>query len=844
MPFILPLGQAHGDYAWRVGPKASRLSALQTAAYPAPAGFALSTDAMEHHICHNGLEQRVVSAQKAFDEGPAEAINTVAADLRQAINDASLPPDLEAELHAALQSLGPAVAVRSSSTFEDRADLSFAGQHDSRLNRRGFDECATALKQVWASLWSDRALAYLRALGISTTQLKMGVLVQEMVAATAAGVCFTVHPLSGDYNQIQVSAGAGLGEATVSGEVTPDEITVDRQSRQILSYAEGSETTRSLTETQALAVAAMALEIEEHLGGDPQDIEWALDGDTLHLLQARPMVMAAAGTWESPIPGAKWKRNWRLGEWLPEAVTPLFGSWVLPKLVAAREQFGTGRLGWEHQPTFSMPHPWYCLVNGYFFTRQDFPGWGDDNNAPPDETPEAKEKRQRVERQTQRQKAIDFRRTWHNQLIPAYLEHFETHRRLDLTTCPAPRLLQLIEHLAEEAGEIWYVIAPIGYGFEEMGFKPRYEELIATTDRPHYTELLSGYPSRIIDGQEALHQLAGRIAADPQARAALDTIEAKEGLDPSALPAWLQQALSDYAADYGHQLKSMDFYFSTAGEDLAQTLVALQALVRHTGRAPESSRQKKAEARDQAVAAVLAQLDPDGPDHEELASLIEYYQTNASIREDANFYLQLGWPLMRAALDQLGQRLTAAQILGAKDELFFLERDELYGAVAALEANQAPQALQPQALSRRQTWQRQRSLEAPEALPVQNEAVDDADEKTGYIDDKDGRRFIARAASPGLYRGRVRLVGRQGGAQRIEAGEVLVTYTASPALTPLLLVAGALVVDIGGGASHSSLVARELGLPAVVNTVNGSRILQDGMQVEVDGTRGTVRILD
>ena len=853
MTFILPFGQAHGDQAWRTGPKAARLSELSAAGFRVPPGYAITTDALAHFLASNDLTEEVSAALKHFDALRFDQLGDKPARLRERIASGTLPDDLANELRRTLDELGNApVALRSSSTLEDRADFSFAGQHDSYLNLQTFDECATALIDVWTSLYSDRALAYLRALDRSTQPLQMGVVLQTLVPAQVAGVAFTVHPVSGDYDQVYISAALGLGEGTVSGAVTPDEILVGRTARNTLSYTTGAKASKIVAAatggTQQVAVAAedqqaqaldeaqigqvveLALKVEELMGSNPQDVEWALCAGELFLLQARPMIQAAQQgiSWQAPIPGSNWRRNWRLGEWLPEAVTPLFSSWVLPMLVAARENFGTGRLGWKHRPAFSMPHPWFCIVNGYFYTRQDFPNWGKDEK----EQTEAEKRAERLERMAGGKQHL---RNWHGQLLPAYVEHFAQHNQGDLTTRSGRELLDFVETLAEEAGEIWFIIAPIGYGFEVMGFKPHYEEKIPEEGRVHYSALFSGYPSRIFDAQQALYELSLKV------REQQGLAEKLLGETPTAdLPAWLAQSLETYAAEYGHQLASLDFFWPTSGEDQAQLCQTLGVFASRDIEAPEAQRQRTATRRDESVAAVLAQLADDEDEHNMMAALIDYYQTNASVREDANFYFQLGWPLMRGAVLELASRLLVAGVLEEADAVFFLEKEELQGAVAALEGDATPSSLQQVAAGRRHTWQEQRQLDAPDKLGAQEEQ--DPSEK-GYFDDDEGRRIIAQGVSPGLCRGRVRIARAGDTTVALEKGEVLVTHAASPQLTPLMLMAGALVVEVGGGASHSSLVARELGLPALVDAPQAMQVLKDGMLVEVDGAHGVLRII-
>jgi phosphoenolpyruvate synthase/pyruvate phosphate dikinase len=279
---------------------------LSTAGFRIPAGFAITTDALDHFLASNGLTDEIASALKRFDELRFVELGNEPAHLRKRLTGGDLPEDLGDELRRTLGELGDGpVALRSSSTLEDRADFSFAGQHDSCLNLQDFDECAAALKTVWASLYSDRAISYLRALDRSTQPLRMGVVLQKLVHAQSAGVAFTVHPVSGNYEQVYISAALGLYESTLSGEVTPDEILVSRTERKTLRYTVGADDqqAQALDETQVAQIAELALNVEEQIGNNPQDVEWAYRDGELFLLQARPMVETAEQgiNWQAPI---------------------------------------------------------------------------------------------------------------------------------------------------------------------------------------------------------------------------------------------------------------------------------------------------------------------------------------------------------------------------------------------------------------------------------------------------------------------------------------------------------------------------------------------------------------
>ena len=344
---------------WEAGNKAAALGRVsELTGVKVPAGFALTFPALEDSLEEAGARAAFESIQRMAEAGgPAEA-STHATRLLELVLQLPFAEAFGKELVSVLLPWvdGRAISVRSSSNLEDAGNLSFAGQHDSLLNVRGEQDLREAVSAVWASAFTDRAVTYPLTLGRSLAELRMGVVIQEMVQARAAGVAFTVHPVTGARDVIHISAAFGLGEVTVSGEVTPDKAVVAREGFVTSSYTAVGETP-VLDAANCATVAEAALLIERSAGGNPMDVEIAFDDAGLWILQARPMVVKRSDEdtldWSSPIPGANWQRNWRLGEWLPHAITPLFGTWMLPRLVAHGKNSARGHLAgatWKRSP--------------------------------------------------------------------------------------------------------------------------------------------------------------------------------------------------------------------------------------------------------------------------------------------------------------------------------------------------------------------------------------------------------------------------------------------------------------------------------------------------------------
>ncbi|HWV85110.1 MAG TPA: cytochrome P450 [Capillimicrobium sp.] len=293
-----------------VGGKAASLASLTRAGLPVPDGFVVTTAAFDAALGGVAAE-RLAREARALRDAPLAELERGAAELRELIQRAPLPDGLEDAIRAAYARLGDdaPVAVRSSATAEDSADTSFAGQQDTYLWVVGADAVVEHLRRCWSSLYSARSLAYRRDHGVDEG-VRMAVVVQRMVDADVAGVAMTVNPTTGDRSTIVIDASFGLGEAVVSGTVTPDHFVVDKVMLEVVEQRIGPKHVEvvadpagagtverevaperqgqpALTGDQVRAVAELAKRAERHYGC-PQDVEWALHGGEVLLLQSRP----------------------------------------------------------------------------------------------------------------------------------------------------------------------------------------------------------------------------------------------------------------------------------------------------------------------------------------------------------------------------------------------------------------------------------------------------------------------------------------------------------------------------------------------------------------------------
>jgi rifampicin phosphotransferase len=685
---------------------------------------------------------------------------------------------------------GRRFAVRSSASAEDLAGASFAGQYETVLDVR-LEELPEAVRHVVDSATAARVAAYSEARTEADATAAgprdpcgpgagMAVLVQVMVAADAAGVAFTANPLTGDRDEVVITAVRGLGERLVAGQATGDQWVV-RDGQASCTRA----TEQAITADQARQIAALARHVHAYLAR-PQDVEWAITTDPtgsagtdggeggLWLLQARPMTaLPDPVTWTPPAAGY-WMRNFRLGEWLPEPMTPLFADWLLDRIdhgerQATRDDVGT---------TLPFPHAaingWYYLATPPLsprtiltallqgrgrllrFMRHAVLGPGRDPVA------------------ADRQLLAGLAEQWRTELLPRY-QRLVHEGEQQLPTASREQLVGIVDRVGSAAGEqLWSLAVVGGSAWKMEGALARfYRQHLAATLAANVQELLAGLP----------------------------------GSEPD-LPA--------------HAVQSLDWVHATAGE---------------LGWQPPrpSDRHRELAARRDALTAQCVALLGDRPQLQaRFRALLEVAQRYAVLREQQARQLTLGWPLLRRCTLRLGRTLHAHGVIDEPEDVFYLTRAEL--------DTSAP--LQELVSRRQAAWERQRRLLAPltigrppRLLAKELLAAVDAVRTTSPAPQG---AIVGQPASPGRVSGPVHIVHEPGDFNRFQSGEVLVTRATAPAWTPLFARAVAVVTDGGTLAAHASLVAREYGIPAVVATGDATARLRDGQLVTVDGGAGTV----
>lgn len=296
------------------GGKGASLGEMSQAGIPVPPGFVVLSNSFEQFIKETDLVQEIDAILESVDHKAIHTVEAASEKIKELILSKDMPKDIEADIEKAFAALDTKyVAVRSSATAEDGKEHAWAGQLESYLNITK-DGLLEKVKHCWASLFTPRAIFYRFEKGLHTTKISVAVVVQKMVNSEVSGIAFSVHPVTEDYNQLIIEAGFGLGEAIVSGSVTPDSYVVEKEPRKIIDInvstqeralyrvegggnewkdiAEPKASSQVLNEADILELSGIILNIEKHYGF-PCDIEWAYEGGKFYVVQSRPITTLA-----------------------------------------------------------------------------------------------------------------------------------------------------------------------------------------------------------------------------------------------------------------------------------------------------------------------------------------------------------------------------------------------------------------------------------------------------------------------------------------------------------------------------------------------------------------------
>ena len=297
------------------GGKGASLGEMTQAGIPVPPGFVVLSSAFERFLNETDLNVEIDSILHKVDHKEIHTVENASEEIKALILEAKMPEDIAVEIKSYFKKLDAKyVAVRSSATAEDSSSAAWAGQLESYLNTTE-ENLLENVKKCWASLFTPRAIFYRFEKGLHEQKISVAVVVQKMIQSEVSGIAFSVHPVTQDRNQLIIEAGFGLGEAIVSGSITPDSYVVEKNPQRIIDkniseqkrafvrvedsnnwimVEKEKRSAQKLTDADILALSNLVISIENNYGF-PVDIEWALEQDTFYIVQSRPITTLSDG---------------------------------------------------------------------------------------------------------------------------------------------------------------------------------------------------------------------------------------------------------------------------------------------------------------------------------------------------------------------------------------------------------------------------------------------------------------------------------------------------------------------------------------------------------------------
>lgn len=876
-PLVLDLRGTGAAPLWLVGGKALNLGKLVAAGLPVPRGFCLTTVA--YRLAAPPALADLAAELDALGSGAADtaALGPIARRARTLIEEAPIPPGVDAAVRKTYQAMGAdvPVAVRSSATAEDLPFASFAGQQDSYLDVVGAAAVVEAVRRCWASLWSERAVAYRSGNGISNRDVGLAVVVQAMVDAATAGVLFTANPVTGTRTETVINASQGTGQAVVSGAVNPDQFVLDTATAVVTQRTPGGTDagrSPSLADPQLRELTALGDGVQ-HLFGAPQDIEWAIDAaGKIWLTQSRPITTlyplpepgdVAAGT-AAP---ARVYICGTLFQGLTRPITPLGltvlemmrnskGPWkyVNPGLrmyvdltAVARSKSGRAYLLRvlplaDGRSGAVMP----ALLEDPRFSVIEHPVRASLRNALRKGSAPAPPHRKGSTEQTaslgllagllpalirpvfrpnaELRRAMNYGTQLEASLVLA--EPASAARRLDHTEQILGRTINGLIQATLPGPSAGYIMLAVARRLLRGIVPPRELEAV-----------LRGLPHNVTTDMDLeLWQLSVAIGDDPVSRGEFLTKPPEElaaAYLAGTLPPQAQSGVRGFLARYGHRaVAEIDLGMPRWSEEPDHILGMISNYLRveDPEQAPDRQFARAAEHAEERIRSLVEQARVRSPWRARaLALSLRRVRQLAGLRELPKFYIVMVLGEMHRQLLRVGADMAAAGVMAAADDVFFLDFDEIRVGLRGADLHNI-------IADRRRLYANElRRRRIPRLL-----LSDGTDVEAAMMAKSPAAGALAGTpASAGTATGRVRVILDPVGAH-LEPGEILVAPSTDPGWTPLFMTAGALVMEMGGVISHGAVVAREFGIPAVVGVPDATTRLRTGQLITVDGSAGTI----
>ncbi len=880
-----------------LGGKAANLAWMTLEGMPVPRWWIVTTEAFTALLHGNGLAAYIdaeLAAPGIATDGAL--LDKAAARIQQRVLACPVPQGLSAELQELLQGRETApLAVRSSVVGEDAQGASFAGQMDSFLFQTGLAAVQASLLAVAASAFNARALRYRLHRGLPLTDIRCAIIIQEMIDADVAGVMFTAHPATGSRRHALVSAAWGVGEGIVGGLCNTDEHTVeldgagietsvaDKDVAVVFDQATGRGThevavseerrfARCLSDTQVLALRDLGLQLAK-LRCAPQDVEWALKDGRLYLLQTRPVTRLPAPT--QPVGRRLVFDNSNIQESYCGVTTPLTFTFanrayatvyeqtmrvigVSEKAVQAHRDMLDNMLGLVRGRVYYNINSWYrglLLLPSFKTNKADLErmmGLTD----PVDlvQTP-ARGWREKLAKTGQVLRALylltrGFRNM--DKLVAEFKRMFEAAYaslpRQTLHTLTPGELIEQARRLDREVLQRW--TSPIVNDFYVMMMNGRVHRalLAAGVDNPAVVQnnLMSGEEGiESTEPTKLLLRLCGQLRRTPNLRALVEQGDNAHLLSQvQVVDADFHAGCMDYIERYGDRtMGELKLESITLRQDPSFLFAVLKNYLRRDDLTLENLSSKESQFRGQAETEAYGavQRTQGGRALRRFKRDVARLRDAVRHRENMRLARTRLFGLYRDIFLEVGRQFTFHGLLDSPRDVFYLTLDELY---AWADGRAVQTKLKPLVASRQEEYAGYEQEDLPHHFWTWGLVYlhNDFAYPHAVPERVEGADLRGTGCYPGIVEERVRLIFSPQDELSLD-GQILCTVRTDPGWAPLFPTASGLLVERGSTLSHSAVVARELGIPAIVGIPDITRQLQSGQRVRMNGATGSIERL-
>lgn len=855
-----------------IGGKALNLGKLAVAGFPVPEGIIIPISTYEQYITTKHIQEKLTSILNNIDYENENDIGEKSNQIKALILNSPLDEIFEKEIIESLHHITKEFlwAVRSSATAEDLPEASFAGQQDSFLNITT-EQVPSSILKCWASYWNKRAITYRHNNHIDHLEGGIAVVIQRMINADTSGVLFTDDPRGKRKNTMILESIYGLGEAIVSGLVTPDQYAIDKKTEKIIKQNINNQTVQiklykgknktcsvpqdkqnqpSIDSSTISQLLRLGKQIETHFNA-AQDIEWSIENNVVYILQTRPITTIKN---QDEI---LWTRGYG-DEYWTDVASPLYVSllgtyledYVLKegaKIMGYTEVLGNDLLRIHKSHAYFNANVLEQVFTYYpkFARTKELL-----NYFPVKEQERIKKLPTKTMKLLLSQVLIALRdpdgkikRT--NDAYTEWSQHFlETMKQFDesnLNEYSYEELYQAFQQMEQEYLKHYRLIR---YGMvshsiaTNLMVKKWLENWLDDKNGVIYSKLISGIPgNKTVETNIAIAKLAQHAQNNTPIQKSLLTDTPDLFLQKlSRNKTWkpFKNHYQQFMKHYGHRCHTREVYYPCWIENPELIITILQSLITDQHLDFAEIEQQKGNERKESEQEIFKKIKalPLGFIKVTLFKIVlNYAQTYLTFRENQRFFLDHQHLRQRRLFLEYGRRFYQENRIDDPMDIFFLSKETIFDIASGKTSIDKETLLQ----EKQSFFSNQGHL--PPKFIQGNTEFDDT-----IIYDENSVQITGVGCSPGIATGTVRIVTSISEIGTIEKDDILVTRNTDPAWTPVFKKLSGLITETGGILSHGAVVSREYTIPAITAVKQATTILKNGQKITLDGNTGTIYI--